>query len=147
MVEGIAVGIEVTLVTEAAPRHDVHPLQWRRETGRVVALAKEEFERNHPEVLIAWLDFRADWQPGAVDRAVLAKELAEAVATSLRRPWPWVTEGRPISLNDAHPALSHVWINQSSFGESDWSATVAGSTIKATTADIRATVARKEAEL
>jgi hypothetical protein len=146
-IDGTVVGIEVTYLSEAISRFPTHLMQWRQEAHRIVKLAQAEFEGAHPELLITHLGMRPDWKPGAVRASVLAKELADTVAAALVRPWPHVMPGQAILWNNAHASLSTLRVNRSSFGEGFWAATIVGSVVRPTTADICATVARKEIEL
>ena len=146
-IDGTMVGIEVTYVSEAIPRHQTHPFQWGREARRIAKLAQRAFESVHPDRLVVRFNFRADWTPGAVKAPVLAKGLADAVAASLARGWPYNLPGQAIQWNKAHPSLADLWVNHSTLGEGHWDATFSGNVVAVSPADVRATVARKEHEL
>lgn len=140
------VGIEVTMLSEAVPRHATHQLQWRAETRRIVTIAQQIYERTHPEPLVVSLQFRPDWMPKG-DRDVVANELVKVVEKALALPWPLAEPGRAITWNIDHAALDYVRVDHLKSPPGLWDAIVAGSVESASLDDVQTTVSRKEGVL
>jgi hypothetical protein len=140
------VGIEVTKLAEAVPRHPVAPQKWNVEAERIVEAARLVFEGSDPRRLIVSLAFTPEWvPPNRLAASGLASELAALVADVHAKKSP--TPARAATVVNPHPAVSWAYVGVSQAGTSRWAPSFGWRGKRAGEEDIRATVGRKEPEL
>lgn len=146
-VDGRLIGVEVTTVTEATPRHPTAPQKWTVEAGRVVEAARITFESSNSQPLVVSFQFRPDWvPPNSRAAARLASELAAIVEGVVQRGV--LDSSRPVTLKDPHDAVSWAYVGSTRAELGGvWQPSFAFTGMRPSAEDIASTVARKEAEV
>jgi len=143
------IGVEVTTVSEAAPRQTIAPQKWSSEAVRIVRAAQESFEKQDAATLVVRLELCPAWNPpGRSDFRRVADEFAAIARRAITTPPPFIRPGEPIELRDPHPDVCWAYIDRThpELG-GHWAPSFAGQVLRVSAEDIKATVARKEPEI